>query len=160
MPSAALVADRAVARSRPTVWSIGSPVFARALLALIVIAAFAGGVLATGHAAAAQATATAGDDLVRLLRAMAAIKLLFAAGAIAAILWRLGFAVTPPRFAGYAAAGAAMAAGPGLIWQMAHVATGALLLHAGLLSAIVLLWRDPAVTARLADMVRLRRRAV
>jgi hypothetical protein len=40
---------------------------------------------------------------------------------------------------------------------MAHVATGAALLHAGLFATIVLLWRDPAVGARLASLVAARR---
>jgi len=35
--------------------------------------------------------------------------------------------------------GAGMAAGPGLIWQMAYVHTGMLLLHAGLHAALILL---------------------
>jgi hypothetical protein len=53
-----------------------------------------------------------------------------------------------------------MAAGPGLIWQMAYVRTGALLLHAGLFAALILLWRDPAMGARLGAMVAARRAAI
>jgi hypothetical protein len=59
--------------------------------------------------------------------------------------------------AAYALAFAGMAAGPGLIWQMAYVRTGALLLHAGLFAALILLWRDPAMGARLGAMVAARR---
>jgi hypothetical protein len=40
---------------------------------------------------------------------------------------------------------------------MAHVAAGAVLLHAGLLATVVLLWRDPAVGQRLASLVAARR---
>ncbi len=50
-----------------------------------------------------------------------------------------------------------MAAGPVLIWEMAHVRLGALLLHGGFLAGALLLWRDPTVGARLGDMVARRR---
>ena len=125
----------------------------RGLLILGVVLAAAGGLAVPGNGAAALLD----PELTRLLRAMAALKALAAAGAIAAVLWRLGAPVTLLRFAGYVLACAAMAAGPGLIWQMAHVAGGALLLHGGLLAAIVLLWRDPAVGARLAERLTARR---
>ena len=52
-----------------------------------------------------------------------------------------------------------MAAGPVLIFEMAQIRLGALLLHAGLLAAALLLWRDPAVSARLGALVA-RRRAI
>jgi hypothetical protein len=95
--------------------------------------------------------------LTRLLRAMTAIKVLMVAGAAAAVFWRLSVPVTPVRLGAYAMACAAMAAGPGLIWNMAHIGWGALILHAGLLSAVVLLWRDPAVETRLAKSLTARR---
>jgi hypothetical protein len=125
---------------------------------LVAAAALAAGFLATDRAASAQAVAQAGPELVRLLRAMAAIKALMAIAAGAAVLWRLGSAATPPWLAGYALACGAMAAAPGLIWDMAHVTLGAALLHGGLLACIVLLWRDPAVGSRLAALVQVRRR--
>ena len=37
------------------------------------------------------------------------------------------------------------------------VRTGALLLHAGLFAALILLWRDPATGARLGTMIAARR---
>ena len=52
-----------------------------------------------------------------------------------------------------------MAAGPVLIWDMVHIRLGALLLHGGLLATALLLWRDPAVGARLVALVT-RRRAI
>jgi hypothetical protein len=65
--------------------------------------------------------------------------------------------VTLAWWAAYALACAGMAAGPGLIWQMASVRAGALTLHVGLLAGLILLWRDPAVGARLAIIVAARR---
>jgi len=132
---------------------------ARGALLLLVAAGAVAGMVATGGDASAQAMADSGADLTRLLRAMAAIKALMAAGAVAAVLWRLGAAMTLPWFAAYALAAIGMAAGPGLIWGMAHVVAGAALLHAGLIAAIVLLWRDPAVGQCLAVLVAARRAA-
>ena len=63
-------------------------------------------------------------------------------------------------WAAYAPACAGEAAGPSLIWQMAYVSAGALILHVGLLAAVILLWRDPAVGARLAMIVAARRAAL
>ncbi len=130
-----------------------SPALARGLLALVVAASFAGGLLATGSEASASAIALAGADLTHLLRAMALLKSLMAAAMVAAVMWRLGSPVTRAWWAAYALACAATAAGPSLIWQMAYIGAGALTLHIGLLAALILLWRDPAVGARLAMMI-------
>ena len=140
-------------RSQP----IGSPSARRLLLLLLIGAAVAGGVFATGAAEAAQAVADAGADLVRLLRVMAALKVGLAVGATAAVLWRFRAPVTPAWFAAYAIACGAMGAGPALIWSMAHVGMGALLLHGGLAAAVLLLWRDPGVADRLSAMIAARR---
>ena len=88
---------------------------------------------------------------------MALLKVAMAAGMAAAVLWRLGLPVTLAWWAAYALACAGMAAGPGLIWQMAYVRSGALLLHAGLFAALILLWRDPAISEQLRKMVAARR---
>ncbi len=132
---------------------------ARAGLVVVVLAGVAVGLLATGDVARAHAVTAAGPELTRLLRAMAMIKSLMSVAAVAAMLWRFGAPVASPWLAGYAAAAMAMAAGPGLIWGMAHVGTGALALHGGLAMAIVLLWRDPMMAARLSEAVSARRRA-
>jgi len=124
---------------------------ARALIvAATMVAAFAG-FAACGTDASAHAVLQAGPDLTRLLRAMAGLKLLMAAGALAAMWWRLGAPASLPWLASYTAAGMAMAAGPGLIVSMAHVGAGALLLHAGLGATLVMLWRDPAMGPRLHE---------
>ena len=134
-----------------------TPFLARTLLLAVVALAFAGGMLATDRAATAQAIAGAGADWANLLRAMAALKLLVAAAAAAAVLWRLGAPVSAPRWAAYAFAAAAAWAGPGLIWGLDHIALGALLLHGGLIATGALVWRDPATRARLSELVARRR---
>jgi hypothetical protein len=136
---------------------VASRLRARVAFLFVILGAAVVGALATQPDITARAVADSGADLTRLLRAMAAIKVLMAAGAAAGVLWRLAAPVSLAGFAAYAVAGAAMAAGPGLIWGMAHVAAGAVLLHAGLLATVVLLWRDPAVGQRLASLVTARR---
>ena len=131
----------------------------RARQAVLVAAILAGALLAapaTPAEEAGRAAQAAGPDLTRLLRAMAVLKLIFAAGALAATYWRLAAPASTWRLTSYAAAGAAMAAGPVLICGMVHVPLGALLLHGGLLAGTLLLWRDPAVNARLGAMVPFR----
>jgi len=122
-------------------------------VALAMAASGVAGFAVAGHPEAAD------PALTRLLRAMAGIKLLIAAGAAAALYWRLASPVGPWRLTGYVLSGAAMAAGPGLIWNMAHIAAGAALLHGGLAATILLLWRDPGMAARLEQAIATRRRA-
>jgi hypothetical protein len=121
--------------------------------------AVAAGFLVTGHEASARAVNEAGEDLTRLLRGMAMLKALLAAFAMGAAWWRLRVASSSAWVAGYVVACGAMAAGPGLIWGMEYVRAGALLLHGGLLATVVLLWRDPAVVARLKSVLATRRAA-
>jgi hypothetical protein len=126
------------------------------LLAIVAIAAVAG-FLVTSPATACQAVAEAGPDLTRLLRAMAGIKAMAAIGVVGVLYWRLASPVSRARLATYALAACAMAAGPGLIWGMVHVGLGALLLHGGLFIGVVVLWRDPAMAARLSAEIARRR---
>ncbi len=151
------IASPASSTIAPAGTSTLSPAMARALLVLVTAASLAVGLLATGTEASASAIALAGTDLTHLLRAMAVLKVAVAVVMAAAALWRLGSPVTLAWWAAYALACGGMAAGPGLIWQMAYVRTGALLLHAGLLAALILLWCDPAMGARLGAMVAARR---
>lgn len=122
-----------------------------------VLIAFAAGFLVTGQARSAQALSDAGAELTHLLRAMAAIKAMIALAAAAGVHWRLGAPAKPGRLIAYLIAGAVMAVGPGLIWDMREVALGALTLHAGLIITVVLLWRDPVAAGRLSAMVAARR---
>ena len=134
-----------------------TPRLARSAIAVIVAGAV-GLSFALGDApATSRAVADAGPELTRLLRFMAVIKGGFALGALSAVLWRLGSDVSPGRFVTYGACCAVMAAGPGLIWAMAHVGLGALLLHGGLVALLVLLWCDPAIPARLEAALASRR---
>jgi hypothetical protein len=151
------IASQASSAAAPAGSSALSPAIARALLALVIAASFAAGLLATGTEASASAIALAGADLTHLLRAMALLKALIAAGLVAAVMWRFGSSVTRAWWAAYALTCAAAAAGPALIWQMAYVGAGALTLHVGLLAGLILLWRDRAVGARLAKIVDARR---
>jgi hypothetical protein len=146
----------ATARGRS---GLNSPAAVRAAYLFIVLAVMAVGLLATGEATTAAAVAHDGAALTRLMRFMAALKGLLALAAGAAVLWRLGAAIPLPWFGAYAVATAAMAAGPGLIWGMTHVALGALLLHGGLFATILLLWRDPMVGDHLAALIATRRAA-
>ncbi len=137
-----------------------SPSACRCVLALVIVAAGVAGLLITSPPAAAQAAIHAGADLTRLLRAMAALKMLMALGVASAVMCRLGTGATLPWFGAYAVACGSMAVGPGLIWSMAHTGAGALCLHAGLLGGVILLWRDPVVALRLAAAVTARRAAI
>jgi hypothetical protein len=135
-----------------------SPTVAQVLLVAVACAALAGGLILNGGSQ--HAVAQAGPDLTRLLRAMAAIKVMMAVAATAVVLWRLQSPISIGRFALYALATAGMAAGPGLIWTMAHVASGAFALHAGLIASMLLLWRDPEVARRLELLVARKRAAL
>jgi len=139
---------------------MATPTVARTLLVAVIALAVAGGLLATPGTETARLIASDGGAWANLLRAVAALKMLFAGAAAAAVLWRLGAPITAPRWSGYALAAAATWTGPGLIWGLAHIALGALLLHGGLIATALLLWRDPATRARLSEMIARRRGAV
>ena len=134
-----------------------SPRLSRITMALIVIGAVGLSFALVDAPVTSRAVANAGSDLTRLLRFMAVIKGVFALAAVGAVLWRLGSDVSLGRFATYGACCAVMAAGPGLIWSMAHVGLGALLLHGGLVALLILLWCDPAISARLEAALAARR---
>ncbi len=141
--------------SQRTSWTIGlTAAPARTALLLALAAGLAAGFLI----APADPSLLADRDLTRLLRAMAALKLLFVAASAALMFWRMQAPIGPASLSLYVIAAATMATGPGLIWTMAHVAIGAALLHLGLIASCVMLWRDPEV-ARLLTALAARRRA-
>lgn len=135
-----------------------APRRARSLLILVTIAAACLGVLA-GASSSSDAVAAAGEDLTRLLRAMALFKAVIAVAVVAGVWWRLGEVVRTSWLLAYLLACSAMAAGPGLIWSVAHVGAGALLTYGGILTAVLLLWRDEGTIARFAALVAERRAA-
>jgi len=137
-----------------------TPAKIRAGLLAVMAVAVVAGFFATGSQASHLAMVNDGAALTRLMRFMAVIKAGMAVAVSAVVLWRLGAAITLPWFIGYASSCAAMAAGPGLIWGMAHIGLGALLLHGGLLISILLVWRDPAVGVLLANRVVARRQFI
>jgi len=129
----------------------------RALLLVIVAVVIVVGFLATSSEATAQAIAQAGPALARLLRAMAGIKALATIALVAVTYWRLAAPIGRGRFVAYALACGAMAAGPGLIWGMAHLEVGALLLHGGLAMSVLLIWRDPEMATCIETEIARRR---
>jgi hypothetical protein len=154
----AVIPTQAGSVRSPTRHGFAAPFVARTLLMAVIVLAFAAGLLATDRANTARLIANAGRDWANLLRAMAALKMLFAGAASAAVLWRLGAPISATTWGGYALAAAGAWAGPGLIWGLAHILLGAVLLHGGLIAMAVLIWRDPAIHARLSEMVAGRRR--
>ncbi len=151
-------AHTASARS-PSRDGFATPLIAKLLLLAVIALASAGGLLVTDSATTARSIAGAGGDWANLLRAMAVLKLLFAGAATAAVLWRLGSPISATRWAGYAVAVAASWAGPGLIWGLAHIVPGTLMLHGGLFVTAALVWRDPSTRARLSEIIARRRAA-
>jgi hypothetical protein len=140
----------------PARGAIFTPTLLRAGMLAIIAAALVAGFAATGTQATQLAILHDGPALTRLMRFMAGLKAVMVMAASAAVLWRLGAAISLPRFAAYAVTCASMAAGPGLIWGMAHIGLGALLLHGGLFATLLLIWFDPAVSARLAGIIATR----
>lgn len=126
------------------------------LFLLAVLSALAG-VLITGAPASAAAEAQLGADLARMLKVMAALKVLMALPLIAAIAWRLALPIRAPWALGYGFGVAAIAAGPGLVWDMVHILAGSVLTHMGLLGLVLLLLLDPAVGQRLQARLDARR---
>lgn len=140
--------------SKTVTLPLGQPRLARAA---IVLALLAGAV--SGLAIGIQAAPVPELELMRLLRAMAILKVAFVAAAAGAILWRLQAPVRPVWLAAYGATCAAMAAGPGLIWFSSHIIVASIVLHAGLAASVLILWRD-GVTADLLRAAVVRRRLV
>lgn len=114
--------------------------------------------LGAGALGFAGGTDGAGSDLVVLMRFMAAVKAAMALGAVALVWWRMGDPVGRGTAAAYVAAAAVMAAGPGLIWDMRHLALGAIAVHGGLSALLVTGWLDRAAWNRVVLEAVARRR--
>lgn len=123
---------------------------------VIGLALFAG--VAAGWVIGSHAPGNTGDvELTHLLRAMAVLKLAFVTAAASAIMWRLQAPVTRLRLTGYALVSLAMAAGPALIWCLAYLGPASILLHGGVAAAVLLLWRDEAMSELLEGAISRRR---
>lgn len=129
------------AAAAPAALSVAAPRW-RAIVLGVAALSLALGFLATPAAEQAAAVQAAGPELTRLLRMMAGLKLAFVAAGLGFAWWRLGHAVRPAMAGAYLASVAAVAVSPGLIWDMAHVAAGAALLHGGLVALLALGWLD------------------
>lgn len=128
----------------------------RSAIVLALLAGGAGGLMLGASAAPTGSEA----ELTQLLRAMAVLKLFFVAAATGAILWRLQAPVAAPMLAAYALTCAAMAAGPGMIWYLAHLGPASLLLHGGVAMSALLLWREGVVADLLEGVIARRRAAI
>jgi pyruvate/2-oxoglutarate dehydrogenase complex dihydrolipoamide acyltransferase (E2) component len=139
-PAAAAAAAAAVT-PLPRRGPLASPsVRRRAALAGAVLFAVAVAHLAADDAASARAAA-ADPELAWLLRAMALTKAAMAAAAAWLADRLLRRPLGPGLAAGLISATALMAAAPVLMWHVAHVGTGAVLFHAGMVLMLVLGWR-------------------
>lgn len=124
---------------------IGSPLierprFARPLLVLLTVAAFAG-----AGVAAFRAPASAMDpDLARVIRAMALIKAGFALAAFAGCLWRLAKPARPWRTAIYVAGPPLMVAGAIGLFSLQGLGAAAIGLHLGLFAVLAAALTDPS----------------
>lgn len=129
---------------------------ARVAHALAVVLA-----VAAAHLASSDAAPAADPDLALLMRGMALTKALMALAALGLVGWRLRVgAVRVPVLLGLVAASAMLAAGPVLMWHVAHLGTAAGVFHGGLLLLLVVAWADRRATGEaLARLVEARRRA-
>ncbi len=86
-----------------------------------------------------------------LLRFMAVVKGAMVIAAAILVAWRLSAPARPLAALGYVAGVSSMAAGAGLIWQLEHVAAGAVMVHGGLVALAGLSWMDRAGWAQAAS---------
>lgn len=98
---------------------------------------------AAAWAGAPSAARAADADLVRLLRAMALIKGVMLATALAALGWRFRRPVATPFLAAYLLLGWSASAALGAMWQLAALGTAAVVLHGAGLALLLLATRDP-----------------
>ncbi len=118
----------------------------RAAFVLSLLLATVAGFSAGG----AGVTATAPEpELGRMLQFMAAVKGLMSLAFAGAIVWRFGRSTPAGLALLYVTSGVMLFAAPGLIWQLGHVALGALLFHAGLFTFLAALAMDGGAKERL-----------
>jgi hypothetical protein len=120
----------------------------RAALLVCVAAAFVFGIsisngwLIIASSAKFEAGSKSQFELLRILRFMAAVKMLFALVASAIAYWRLGFSIHRGAAFVLVSAVTLMATAPPMIWSGSHIGIGAALFHSGLLFFLALAWMD------------------
>ncbi|MEM0985862.1 MAG: hypothetical protein AAGJ32_06415 [Pseudomonadota bacterium] len=122
---------------------------ARLAIVLAMGLTAAGTLLAVGPQRISETAAALGPELTRLFLAMAAIKGLAVIGLAWAVMWRLGEPASIRGTTAYLVSCTAMAAGLAGMITLNGMAVSAIVLHAGLVGTLVLLWRDQAIAARL-----------
>ncbi|MBB1090339.1 hypothetical protein HUU61_03460 [Rhodopseudomonas palustris] len=130
----------------------------RAIALLAAVSAIAIALLVSSPDATTRAVASSDAELVMLLRFMAAVKALLALVALGVSVWRLGFPASPALKVAYTLAPALMCAAPVVIWQMADVAFGAGLFHAGFVLLLLALYADRGQAVELAKSAALKLR--
>ena len=130
--------DRDALTARPQSRRHLPPLSLRVLLFIAAIATTGLAYWFTRNQAASHSVANAGADLTRVLRFMVLLKGMLAIGMLGLVSLRFRFAIAPGLAFAYTAGSAVMAAGPGVMWNMADIGLGALLFYAGLAALFVL----------------------
>ncbi len=93
---------------------------------------------------------------------MVVVKTSMALAVAGLVAWRLAHPIGAGLASAYILATTTMFAAPGLIWQMQHVAAGALLFHGGLIGALLVTAFDgkgrESLKAPFLDFMRSRQR--
>lgn len=108
----------------------------------VLIAAVVASVAAGAALGVSIGSQSADPDLALVVRFMAFVKAALAMGAAGLVYWRLQSPLSPARAYGYIAAAALMAFSPGLVWFTAWPMLASIAFHGGLLSGLVLAFRD------------------
>lgn len=129
-------ASRTVGRRYSTAPLTAAVLFRVALVAAPMATAMIAWVVGAGASQPAE------PELATLLRGMAVLKGLLAAGALGIVWWRLGHSVPKRVAATYIACVSALFAASVLIWQLVHIPAAAVLFHVALLVALVVALRE------------------
>ncbi len=118
-----------------------SPMASRLIYRGILLLACAAAVMAAAWLSNATPYLQADPSLAQLMRGMAVIKATMVLGAVALLLWRLRWSVSPFVAVTYVVSAALMAGSTTLIWQLSFIPLAAVLFHLGTLMALLVSWR-------------------
>ncbi len=147
---ASAASDGAGRATREPTPSLASRRIGRAALLGLCLAAG----LAVARPGAAPGLLSADPELARLLRAMAVIKAVMVAPALAFLWWRFALPLALAQAAGYLAGCASMLAACVAIWQLAFLVPAACAFHLGLLALLLGAWSDRPLLAALRPAAR------